>query len=247
MDRQSRLRISGLIFLLVLVFELLATCEGSAFSQSLLSQDLAVSTAQLLVGAALVIFASDSVGYILSSLTVFVFNQRNGYSGQYARALSYSHFPQVLRNEYQDARTSENEEPVHFNFERSWPRFTPEQLLVYFFWHRPEVENRLEAWVERRNTAYFTALSSCMGIVLATITAACWILVGRLHPTPWNGAILALSLGMVAVLAINGLAAMRDGLAAIDLVIAGHINPAIRRVFRDHDPTRVSLPPSKAA
>jgi hypothetical protein len=247
MDRQSRLRVPGLIFLLVLAFQFLATREGTEFGSSLLSGRFEDSALQLIVGTALAIFASDSVGYILSSLHVRLFNRRRGYSGQYERNIAYSHFPEVLRSEYEHTRTPVNSEPVHFTFEQRWPRFTPEQLLVYFFWHRPEAPNPLEPWVERRNTAYFTALSTCTGLVLATAIAGAWIGLAPLHWSLWNGVILLLSASLFLVLYLNGQAAMRDGLAAIDLVIAGHLNPAVRGLFREHDPRTVSRPPPKAA
>jgi hypothetical protein len=84
-------------------------------------------------------------------------------------------------------------------------------------------------------------------MVLATVISAIWICVAALGVTHLNLVVLAITFLLGITLAKNGLDAMRDGLAAIDLVVAGHFNPAIVKVFKKHSPSSLSQPGRKDA
>ena len=246
MERGFRFRVSGLIFLLVLALHLLSAgfFNGLFLDQS--NEDPSITILQVLVAAGLIIFASDSIGFVFSSIAVCIFNCRGGYSGQYEKNLGYKDLKKSLINDYMSLPDPQKKSFSHDSFESRFHSYNTEHFFVYFLWHRPDMSEHLNEWIERRHTAYFTAFSTSIAIFLASVVSFIWILVKPLQLCFGNLWTLVGSIIFCFIILRNGACAMKDALAIIDFRISGFVNQRVRELLNRYSPIKNPSFPDKS-
>lgn len=234
MERNFRFRVSGLVFIMILLLHLGFTYCGKAFITCLKTDQTNLSVIQILIGAALIVFASDSIGFIFSSISVFIFNRMGGYTRIYKRKLGYSGLKGSIMQIYESMDSKLPNDFSHDNFQQRWSNYNTEHFLASFFWHRSDLPNTLNEWIERRHTAYFTSYSYLTAAILGSILSFITIFALKLGVS-WANLIILLTTGIVSWIVVkNGEDAMKDALAIIDLRIAGYVNPGVKNIFNHY-------------
>ena len=232
LDREFRFRPAGMVFYLVLALNLLLTQTGLDLVRDLqLKTDIPQAVAAIFA-TGILLFTSDSVGYLFTSLVVFHFNARGGYSRDYRTRLGYRDFKQRIIDYYFNDPHPIAEESKHKRFEEQWLRYSEEAFMAYFFWHLFQ-DNPLDDWFTRRFSAYFAGLSAALAIVIGLALSMVLTCAFQMHWTPVNTWVTAVSLLFCIVLGSNAVRARRDTWPIVDLWVAGILNPRIRSI-RDH-------------
>jgi len=247
MERGFRFRAAGLLFY-VLVGLHLASSPGLGHWLSSAIQDgdlLAALTAAIAAG--LLLFTSDAIGYLFSSMFVFAFNVLGGYATMYRHRLA--------NNAYRDAILEEVSRPLPRGryaippgpFNESLADLNHDQLLCFFLWHVEDVSGQLDDWVERRHTAYFTGWTAVLALALATLLPGLLAGSGLIAFSTVNWFIIAGTAILSAMLVFNAEKAMRDNFGVLDLAIARKLNPRVRAVYERLNPRNASRNTTRAA
>ncbi len=235
MERDFRFRVSGVIFFIVTLLHLALTDRGKDFISSLTNTPDTFQVIVAITSGVFLLFASDSVGFIFSTLFLFVFNLRGGYAGVYTRHLgSLNKFIVDIYNEMELPLPKDYSSE---EFGKRLKKYNTEHFLIYFLWHRPDgVNDNLSKWVERRHTAYFTSYSFIVAATIATFLSSLIISIYDLGFTPIHLTIFIITAAIFVVLVWNGERAMRDAIAVTDLHAAGFINPRVKRILKQYFP-----------
>jgi hypothetical protein len=243
MERNFRFRVSGLVFFIIILLHLAFTAKGQEFLSRLISKS-SLDQFQILATVAsgvLLVFISDSVGFIFSSIYIFIFNSRlvGGYSGIYTRR--FGNLKNSIMDIYQSLKSPAPKD-IHKDFsdqkfEARADKYNSEHFLIYFLWHRPDnVNAELNDWVERRHTAYFTSYSCFVAAILSSATSLLIIFNSQLGFTGANTTILLVT-GLISFVVVqNGKNAMNDAVALTDIHVAGFLNSNVREIFRRYSP-----------
>lgn len=185
------------------------------------------------------IFASDSIGFIFSSIFLAYFNKvLGGYAGIYTRHLG--NLNEIIATIYKRIELPLKKDFSPEKFEERWKQYNTEHFLINFFWHRPGgATDNLGKWVERRHTAYFTSGSFCVAAAIATILSVLIIYGYDLGFTWQNLVIVMITVGVSAIIIWNGKLAMQDAIAITDLHVAGFVNAKVREILKQYSsPTK---------
>jgi hypothetical protein len=98
MEREFKYRPPGIIFYLTLVISLVLSKSGvDLFTRMQVNADVPRALGALIT-AGILLFTSEGVGYIFSSIVCAVFNLWGGYSKLFQTYLSYGEFkPEILK------------------------------------------------------------------------------------------------------------------------------------------------------
>jgi hypothetical protein len=239
MEREFRIRPTGLIFYLTLIVTLALTKNGitiikGTFSDPCQASNDISNTLISIAGLGLVIFTSDAIGYIFSSFATAIFNLFGGYSGLFKKCLSCNNLKKLI-SLYRDSEEEIGDiRPKDFkNRLKSIPL---ETLHVFFFWYREGHENPLDKWVIRRFTAFFTAASSILAIIISQALAASIVLAFNWKLQLANCIWFFVLLLTIIAFVINGRDAIKRAMEAIDLWIANSTNPRFLSVLHKAHP-----------
>lgn len=230
MEREFRFRVSGVIFFLISLLHLSLTVHGKDFIASLTNQPDTFQVIVAITSGVFLIFASDSIGFIFSTLFLFIFNLRGGYAGVYTRHLGYlNKFIVDMYNEMELPLPKDY--PVE-EFGRRLRKYNMEQFLIYFLWHQPDgVSDNLSKWVERRHTAYFTSYSFIVAATIASCLSFLVIYIDDLGFTSMNITIFIITIIIFVMLVWNGERAMQDAIAITDFHFARFLNPKVKKII----------------
>lgn len=84
MNREQRLKYAGIFFYLVTVLAISLSPRGSAYVTSLANTGSGIKDMYIpVITAAMLVFTSESAGYIFNSLFVFLWNLQGGLKPEY--------------------------------------------------------------------------------------------------------------------------------------------------------------------
>ncbi len=240
MEREFRIRPTGLIFYLTLIVTLALTKNGitiikGAFLVPSQASNNISNALIAITGLGLVIFTSDAIGYIFSSFATAIFNLFGGYSRLFKECLSYNDFTALI-SLYREDRKEETGVISPKEFENKLESISLETLHVFFFWYRDGHENPLDEWVIRRYTAFFTAASSILAIIISQALAVLIVLVFNWHFQLTNWIWFVTLLLTIFAFVINGVDAILRALEAVDLWVASSTNPKFLSVLNKVHP-----------
>ncbi len=235
MERDFRFRISGVIFFIITLLHLALTDHGKDFISDITNKPDTFQLIIAITSAVFLLFTSDSIGFIFSTLFLFIFNLRGGYAGLYTRRLG--NLNKFVVDIYNEMKLRLPKDYLSEEFGKRLKKYNTEHFLIYFLWHRPNgASDNLSKWVERRHTAYFTSYSFMVAATIATLFSS-WIIWDYvLGFTPINVTIFIITGIIFAVLVWNGERAMQDAIAVTDLHIAGFINPRVKKILKQYFP-----------
>jgi hypothetical protein len=235
MERDFRFRVSGVIFFLIGLLHLAFTDKGKCFILNLTNEPDTIQIIVAIISGVFLIFASDSMGFIFSTLFLFIFNIRDGYAGVYTRRIG--NLKKTFMDIYNNSELQLPEDQSIKEFGERLNKYNTEHFLIYFLWHHPDgVNDNLNKWVERRHTAYFTSYSIITAATIASLLSSLIIYIYDLSFTTQNQIIFMVTAIIFAILIRNGERAMRDAIAITDLHIAGFINPRVKEIFGKNPP-----------
>jgi hypothetical protein len=239
MERAFRFRTAGLVFYVTTALFLFSSPTFRDAAVHAISSPATTAPTQVLVaviGASLLLFTSDAIGYLFGSVFNFVFNHFGGYSGLYSRRLANATFRDTLIEQLGNLKNPPKNFRSHKKFIASLSEYRHDQLLVYFHWHIGDVPSSLDDWLERRHTAFFTAWITLMGAGGATLLSLALFCSLGLAPSSLTWMILVGTFAIAFVLVSNANFAMEDALRVIDLRLAGSLDPRIDELRRKVDP-----------
>jgi hypothetical protein len=231
MERDFRFRVSGLLFVIVILLNLAFSNNGKKLISDLLAKATNLEFLQILLGTILIVFASDAIGYIFNSIAVFIFNRSGGYSGKFKKHLGYSELRDSIIQTYDSMNVELPNDFSHDKFRLKWDAYNTEHFFVNFFWHRSELPSNLNEWLERRYNAYFTAHSCSIALIIATLISFVTICNPIFGISPVNWIVLLFTGFGVLIFVLNGKEAMKDAMAITDLHIAEYVNPRVRKIL----------------
>ena len=174
MTRETRFRISGLLFYALFILNLFATCTGQRFLGNLSPQSKQIDTYQAvaaLVGVGALLFTSDVVGYILGTLCYFFWDPlailrkgKFGYAAEMEK-LGYD-LKSIIIELYKNSQEKDDSETLHKKFEGQWEAYSPDVFLSYIFQQAPP---SIVGWTSRRHTALFAGMAAELAIFLGLI------------------------------------------------------------------------------
>lgn len=230
MGREFRFRPSGMIFYIILLLNLLGSEAGTDLIQALLSDVDVNRGVAAIVSTGILLFTSDSIGYLFNSAVFFIFRLWGGYSRDYRTRLGYRNFKQAIIDQYTALEESTEGHWQHKQFEQQWGKYNEEVFMAYFFWHQVGHKNPLDDWHVRRWSAYMTGMTTVLGIAAGLIFSSVFILAFQLNFSVCNAIIGAISLGMMAILWANASQARKQAWQIVDLWLAGILNPQVRSI-----------------
>ena len=233
MDRSFRFRVSGMVFFIITILHLVVTTSGRTFIISLGSgQDTTNKLLLAIIPSALVIFTSDAIGYIFSSIFQYYFNYRGGYAKLYKQGIG--NLKKYIIDHYNKIEMPLDNEPLLEGLSKRLKKYNTEQFLIYYFWHRPGgADENLHKWIERRFNAYFTAYSVIIALILGTILSFS-IICCYLAFNCMNGLIFLISILIALLIRRNGENALKDAVSITDLHISGFINPRVKEMVQTY-------------
>jgi len=235
MTRETRFRISGLLFYVVFILNLSVTYSGRPFFCNLLQSDQtdiyqAVAT---LVGVGALLFTSDVVGYVFSTICYFFWNPlalrkgKFGYAAEMEK-LGYD-LKSIIIERYKNSQEKDDSETLHKKFEGQWEAYSPDVFLSYIFQQAPP---SIVGWTSRRHTALFAGMAAELAIFLGLIFSAIAIYIYGMGWTSLNTVVLILSIGVLILLYFNARQAGTEARQMIDLWIAQALNPNLRAILK---------------
>lgn len=240
MEREQRLRFIGFLFYAVLVLQLALTVEGTKFLGRVVSDTPdsapAVECAPTdwpgavpaLLGLVVVFFSSEASGYLLSSITTWVWNRMGGYSGVWKRNLGTDLRAHIVECYCAPETDNTNKSAGKKIFEDRLNKLNVDVLLNYFWQTCPE---RLVLWEERRVTAFFIGCYAACAIGLANILGA-GLACKYLGFTSWNTAVLVGSILFLVAILWNARSSYTEMWQIIDLWQGRLFDPTLHSVLR---------------
>lgn len=235
MTRELRLRCAGLLFYITLAVSLLLTDKGIELLGSFPPNDVGWFEALIaLLGAGILVFTSDAVGFLFNSVAFAMWNERGkmgagfGYANEWTK-LSYDLKSEVVQR-FAATSDSNSQRRKHGLFEERWKDFSPDVFLSYFWQQAPR---RLVDWVSRRHTAYFMGRSATLAISSGIGASIAAILRFGMGWTAWHICIYPFWTGMIIFMSYNYRAARVEALQMIDLWLADAFDPKIRGSLTD--------------
>ncbi len=237
MTRELRLRPAGILFYTVLALSLVATQVSEDFLRNLPSQPAQADIYQAvtaILGLGALLFTSDAIGYVFSTVHVFLWNivrgrfrqGSGGYSAEWHR-LGYDLKGHIVQ-QYKNTPTTPNDTVNHLKFEKQWESYSADVFLSYFWQQAP---SGIVDWAMRRHTAFFAGMSTVIGIGLGLALSAIIIWAWKLGWTPTNTGIAITSVVLALVIYRNAQYSRSEAWQIIDLWLAGKLNPRLRTVL----------------
>jgi hypothetical protein len=244
MTRELRLGAAGILFYLVFAFNLLATRASqdllgimSSSSQTTSSQITSADIYQgvtAVVGVGALLFTSDSIGYLFGSFYIFYWNDvrgrfqkgKGGYSAEW-RKLSYDIKTYVIE-QYKIARKTSDKDALHSKFEEQWESYSADVFLAYFWQRAPR---DIVDWGVRRHTAFFTGMSTIIGICFGLILSVTIIMVSKMGWTAINTGITVAAAILILMIYSNAEHARSEAWQIIDLWLANAFNPHLAPIL----------------
>lgn len=237
MTREMRLRSAGMLFYIVLSVTLLLTEKGMCFANSMLTGMTNISgntdwagTLVAVAGLAIAVFTSDAVGWVFSSITMFLSPildchrpSRYFYANAW-RKLTYDLKRKTI-DDYERARDPQDKDA---GLDERWKDYSADVFLSYFWQREPK---QVAEWVSRRYTAFFVYLSSALGIFLGLVLS------GFLTYRLGLGCTLCLKIAfviaflMMAFLGFTSLAPRTEARQMVDLWQRAAFDPDMKTVL----------------
>lgn len=244
MTRETRFRISGLLFYALFILNLFATRIGQCFLDKLSSQSEQADIYQAviaLVGVGALLFTSDVIGYILSTVCyVFwsnnplaIFKGEVGYAAEMEKELGYN-LKNIITKLYKNSQETDDSETLHKKFEGQWETYSPDVFFSYIFQQAPP---SIAGWTSRRHTAFFAGIAATWAIVVGIILSIGAICFFKMGWTSVNTFLLILSIILLKILHRNAQQARKEAWQMIDLWIARALNPNLRTILRRMEKT----------
>lgn len=253
MTRELRLGAAGILFYLVFALNLLTTQAsqnllGTTFSLSQATSSQIASSPQItsvdiyqgiaaVVGLGALFFTSDSIGYLFGSIYIYFWNNvsggfrkgRGGYSAEW-RKLSYDVKAHVVE-QYERAREIPIKDTQHLKFEKQWESYSADVFLAYFWQRAPR---DIVDWGVRRHTAFFTGMSTIIGIGFGLILSTAIIVLSNMGWTPINTSIAIAAVILILMIHNNAEHARSEAWQIIDLWLANafnaHLAPILNQI-----------------
>ena len=226
MDRDFRNKPAGLIFITVLTIGLLFSVEGSEFIKASFVENHDIPLLSVL-GIIIVLLSSDAFGYIFVSLGYFLFNSIGGYSIIFSRLIIYKDFKHKIIDYFTKNNTTHNKSGMVTNedLKDRLTHISSEVLHVYFYWYKEGSQNPYDAWLIRRYSAFITAISVILSLLIGNVLVTCLMKLWSLTWSSINTIIAITSIFICFVMFYNGLRAITEAVQLHDLWISGKDNP----------------------
>jgi hypothetical protein len=237
MSRDLRIRSAGILFYIVLAMSLLVTHVSVNFLRNLSFQPAQTDFYQLVtaaLGLGTILFTSDAIGYLFSSIHIFMWNivrgrfhqGRGGYSAEWQR-LEYDLKAHIIK-EFSLALRSSADQDRHRKIQKRWESYSSDVFLSYFWQQAPQ---GIVDWTSRRHTAFFTGMSTVIAIGLGLSISAIVISAFRMGWTNANWYITAISAIVAFMLYMNAQYARKEAFEIMDLWLSGKLNPQLQKIL----------------
>ena len=239
MTRETRFRVSGLLFYALFTLNLFVTRVGQDFLCNLSSQSNQTDiyqTVAALVGVGALLFTSDVIGYILSTVCYFFWSnnfptmlreRKVGYEAE-MKKLSYN-LKSIIIERYKKSQEKDDSETLHKKFEGQWETYSSDVFLSYIFHQAPQP---IVGWTSRRHTAFFAGMAATLAIVLGLILSIFAIFNFDMGWTCGNTVFSIFSIFVLTILYRNAQQARTEAWQMIDLWIAQVLNPNLETILR---------------
>ena len=218
---------------------LFATRIGQCFLGKLSSQSEQADIYQAviaLVGVGALLFTSDVIGYILSTVYYVFWNNplailrkgEVGYAAEMEKKLGYN-LKNIVIKLYKNSQETDDSEILHKKFEGQWEAYSSDVFLSYIFHHAPQP---IVGWTSRRHTAFFAGIAATLAIALGFILSTVAIFSFKMGWTSVNTSLSILSIILLTILHRNAQQARTEAWQMIDLWIARALNPNLRTILR---------------
>ncbi len=234
MGREFRFRVSGAIFFIITLLHLFVTRDGKALVINIVTSPNDLQVLITIASGAFIFFASDSIGYIFSTIFLFFFNTIvGGYAGIYKKKIR--DLGKYITETYDEMKVTSLDDKYSKIFRKRLQLNNTEHIFVYFFWNCKDGANEyLQQWIERRHTAYFTSYGTVIAIIAATIISNIVITSLNWTPTSSNFVIFISSFVFVLISIVAGELAMKDSISILNLHLASFINPKIIKIIQEN-------------
>ncbi len=235
MERNLRFRVSGVIFFVIFISQLALSNSGlfNILSFIIKPPEQEPQVIPAIISALFLFFASEPIGYIFTSISLFVFNLFGGYAGLYSRKIG--NLDKDIIDEYKNIMDTLPNDKLQKNFYKRIKNYNTEQFFIYFFWHRINGANdNLSSWVERRFTAFFISFSFLTSTIIALSSSIITIYFFNFGFNLLNLISFIISILLTVILAVNGEKAIDDAIAITDFHVASFINPIIQVQLKNH-------------
>jgi quercetin dioxygenase-like cupin family protein len=237
MTREQRWKNTGALFCVVFVTALLLTNSGMQLVQGLQGNVDLSGVALTIFGLGLAFFTSESIGFLFSSLSVFLFwNAKGGrkpgfggYSTEWRR-LTYDFKGEIVKRYQTTAAEPGPKEQTSAVLRDSWEHYTPDVFLSYFWQQAPLP---LVEWVSRRHSAFFSGLASILAIGVALLLSAGLIIGFGMGWTTGTVSVFVVSAVLAMAFGYNAQAARTEAWQMIDLWMRGAFDPKMQKAIRD--------------
>lgn len=234
MGREFRLRVSGILFFIIFLLQIVMTKEGLSFIVQIIESPETLQVIISIAAGVFLFFASDSVGYIFGTFFMLIFNLYGGYSEIFKK--HFGKLDELLLQKYIFFHKTEPITEDSYNFRERFAEFNTEQKLVYFFWHNETgVTERIDKWVERRFNAYFIAYGSLVAVLCASILSVCIISSNHMGFSSSNYVFFVITAVFCISLILSAEFAMKDAVRIVDLQIASFLDPAIYEIKKEYN------------
>ena len=209
MVREQRMRYAGLFFYIVVILSLFVSARGHTHLKDIINSTAAFKDILFpLVSLAIIVFTSESVGYLFNSIFVFIWNLRGsirpeygGYAAEW-NSLNYDYKQIVLD------KCGKKEED----------RLTKYGADVFFSYFWNQFPERAVEWVSRRHSAFFINMSTVVSIITGVIFAFIIIEAKSMGHSRENWIVYFGSLLFAAIFVYNALGPKREAFQMIDFL-----------------------------
>lgn len=239
MTRDLRFRFTGIVFFITFAAALLLTQCGVQLCQAQVTgnggKNGGSEVLVAAIGVAAVLFTSEGLGFILSTLWMFQWYLRAGskfsfsdYSDMWSD-LAYD-IKQAVLDECTsaiDAGSSSGREHRHLS--KRLQEYVLDVYLSYFWQQAPP---QLVQWVSRRVTTYLIYMSACTATAVAVGMSSALIWQLKLGWTVWNWLILLFAAVLAFTFYFNGRVSHTEGFQMIELWQSAMFNTEVRSALR---------------
>lgn len=237
MNRELRLKVAGMLFYVILTLNLAFSTKGSKFFSGLScgpGNSGAYQAIAAIVGAGAVLFTSEAIGYLFTSIHVFLWNiirggfekGLGGYSGEWKR-LSYDpklYITELYKDSIDSGQLKQDKE-----FDKLVGTYNRDVFLSTIWLRAPK---EIVDWATRRYTAFFLGMATLLSLFMGLLISIIAIKKLNMDWTTMNDCIFVLVSMFCAIVFCNAQYARNEARQIIDLWLAENLNPQFKAIMK---------------
>ncbi|HAK88077.1 MAG TPA: hypothetical protein DHV16_03000 [Nitrospiraceae bacterium] len=228
--REMRFKITGTLFYTIVVMNLFLTEGGQNFIHNIIQQILnpqigiassVVPLISVLLTISALLFTSDAIGYVFSSIVVLWWNFFRGESYQW-HTLKYD-LKQKIIQMHQNSDADKSQEKLQLS------DYYDDVVFNYFWQQAPEP---VVEWTVRRDTAFLIGLSAALGIAVSVILSAVLTLYFGMIWTGWNWVVTIIFSILMVIFLFNAWRAGREEWQMMSLWSSGRLDGKLQNTLQ---------------